>query len=140
MADTGGLVVTDDGRRVLVIDRRTGALAVLAFALGVIALVVGGFGCVAFISDALPVTIGAVFLAVGLVFAAATFAVVRLGELEPNWSLGLFSYRGGAVVSLDQVHFARARQRRRDAARGGAARLTRPIRDLAHTGNETPTV
>ena len=33
LADTGGLVVTDDGRRVLVFDRRTGALAVTAFVL-----------------------------------------------------------------------------------------------------------
>ncbi|WP_457146595.1 hypothetical protein [Mycobacterium sp. URHB0021] len=47
LADMGGLVVTDDGRRVLVIDRRTGALSVMAFVLGVIALVVGDFGWVA---------------------------------------------------------------------------------------------
>ena len=40
-------MVTDDGRRVNVIDRATGGLATVAFALGVIALAVGGFGAVA---------------------------------------------------------------------------------------------
>ena len=44
LADTGGLLVSDDGRRVVVIDRRTGGLSTLAFVLGVTALVVGGFG------------------------------------------------------------------------------------------------
>src|ERR1700751_4627815 len=34
LPDTGGLVVTDDGRRVLVFDRCTGALTVLAFVFG----------------------------------------------------------------------------------------------------------
>jgi hypothetical protein len=50
LADTGGLVVTDDGCRVLVFDRCTGALTVLAFVLGVLALVVGGFSLVAVIA------------------------------------------------------------------------------------------
>ena len=50
LTDTGGLVVTDDGRRVLVIDRGTGPLAVLAFVLGVLALIAGGFGAVALIT------------------------------------------------------------------------------------------
>ena len=68
-ADTGGLVVTDDGRRVLVIDRGTGALSVLAFVLGVLALVVGGFGCVALIAGIPSRALGATFLAVGFVFA-----------------------------------------------------------------------
>lgn len=52
LADTGGLLVTDDGRRVLVIDRCTGALAIAAFVLGVRTLVVGGFGLVALIAGA----------------------------------------------------------------------------------------
>ncbi len=123
LADTGGLVVTDDGRRVLVIDRRTGVLAVLAFVLGVITLVVGGFGCVAVVSDTLPTAVSAVFLAVGLLFAAVTFMVVRkfrgrrrrpLHECRPvaviDRKLGLFSYCGGALVALDQVRFARKLQ------------------------------
>jgi hypothetical protein len=75
LADTGGLVVTDDGRRVLVIDRRTGALAVLAFVLGLVALVVVGFGCVALVSGAPSTAVGAVFLAAGLVLTAGPGAL-----------------------------------------------------------------
>src|SRR5262245_232370 len=67
LADTGGLVVTDDGRRVLVIDRCTGALTVLAFVLGVLTLVVGGFGAVALATGVPSVALGAAFLAVGVV-------------------------------------------------------------------------
>jgi len=120
LADTGGLVVTDDGRRVLVFDRCTGALTVLAFVLGVLTLVVGGFGVVALAAGVPSRAVGAAFLAVGLVIAAATFAVVRkfrrrrsqpLHECRSvaviDRKLGLFSYCGGAVVPLDQVRFAR---------------------------------
>jgi hypothetical protein len=123
LADTGGLVVTDDGRRVLVIDRGTGALSVLAFVLGVLTLVVGGFGCVALVAGIPSRALAAIFLAVGLAFAAAAFAVVRkirrrrnqpLHECRPvgviDRKLGLFSYCGGAVVALDQVRFARKLQ------------------------------
>ena len=120
LADTGGLVVTDDGRRVLVFDRCTGALTVLAFVLGVISIVVGGFGLVALVAGTPSRALGAVFLAVGIVFAAVLYAVVRkirrrrgqaLHECRPvaviDRKLGLFSYGGGAIVSLDQVRFAR---------------------------------
>jgi hypothetical protein len=123
LADTGGLVVTDDGRRVLVFDRRTGAPAILAFVLGVVTLVVGGFGLVALVAGVPSRALGAVFLAVGLVFAAVTYLVVRkirrrrgqpLHECRPvaviDRKLGLFSYGGGAVVQLDQVRFARKLQ------------------------------
>jgi hypothetical protein len=120
LADTGGLVVTDDGRRVLVFDRCTGALTVLAFVLGVLTLVVGGFGLVALIGGTPSRALGAVFLAIGLVLAAVTFVAVckirrrrsqPLHECRPvaviDRKLGLFSYRGGAVVPLDRVRFAR---------------------------------
>jgi len=123
LADTGGLVVTDDGRRVLVFDRRTGALTIVAFVLGVLTLVVGGFGAVALVAGAPSRPLGAVFLAVGLAFAAATFAAVRkirqrrdqpLDECRPvavlDRKLGLFSYGGGAVVPLGQVQFRRKLQ------------------------------
>jgi hypothetical protein len=123
LADTGGLVVTDDGRRVLVFDRCTGALAVLAFVLGVLTLVVGGFGIAALIAGVPSTALGAVFLAVGVVFAALTFVVVRkirrrrsqpLHECRPvaviDRKLGLFSYGGGAIMQLDQVRFARKMQ------------------------------
>jgi len=123
LADTGGLLVTDDGRRVLVIDRCTGALAVTAFVLGVLALVVGGFGLVALVAGTPSQSLGAVMLCVGLAFAALTFLVVRtirqrrgrpLRECRPvaviDRKLGLFSYRGGALIQLDQVRFARSLQ------------------------------
>lgn len=123
LADTGGLVVTDDGRRVLVFDRRTGALAILAFVLGVVTLVVGGFGVVTLVAGVPSRTLGAVFTAVGLLFAALTFVVVRkirrrrtqpLHECRPvaviDRKLAIFSYGGGAVVPLNQVRFARQLQ------------------------------
>lgn len=122
LADTGGLLVTDDGRRVLVIDRVTGALSTFAFVLGVITLVVGGFGAVAFFAG-IPKVVAAIFLAVGLLFAVLTFLVVRkirqrrrqpLNQCRPvgviDRKLGLFTYRGGALVPLDQVRFARQMQ------------------------------
>lgn len=121
LVDTGGLVVTDDGRRVLVIDRGTGALAVLVFVLGVLGLVVGGFGIVTLIAG--DQVLGAVLVAVGLVSAVLAVAVARkfrrhrrrpLHECRPvavlDRKLGLFSYRGGALVQLDQVRFARRLQ------------------------------
>ena len=120
LVDTGGLVVIDDGRRVLVFDRCTGALTVLAFLLGVLTLVVGGFGLVALVAGIPSRALGAAFLTVGLVLAAVTFVVVRrirgrrsqpLHDCRPvaviDRKLGLFSYGGGAVVPLDQVRFAR---------------------------------
>ncbi len=120
VADTGGLLVTDDGRRVLVIDRCTGALAVLAFVLGVLTIVIGGFGLVALIASAPSRALGAIFTCVGVVLAAVTFVVARkirrrrgqpLAECRPvaviDRKLGLFSYRGGALVQLDHVRFAR---------------------------------
>ena len=123
LADTGGLLVTDDGRRVLVIDRCTGALTTFAFVLGVITLVVGGFGLVAVIAGTPSRALGAIFLAVGLLFAVLTFLVVRkirqrrsqpLNQCRPvaviDRKLGLFTYRGGALVALDQVRFARQLQ------------------------------
>jgi hypothetical protein len=123
LADRGGLVITDDGRRVLVFDRCTGALTVLAFVLGVAAVVVGGFGAVALVADVPSRALGAVFLAVGVSFAAVIYAVVRkfrrrrsqpLHECRSvaviDRKLGLFSYGRGAVVPLDRVHFARKLQ------------------------------
>jgi hypothetical protein len=122
LADTGGLLVTDDGRRVLVIDRCTGALTTFAFVLGVITLVVGGFGLVALFAG-MPRPLGAIFVAVGVLFAVLTFLVVRkirqrrsqpLGQCRPvgviDRKLGLFSYRGGALIQLDQVRFTRKMQ------------------------------
>jgi hypothetical protein len=92
----------------------------LAFVLGVLTLVVGGFGLVALVAGIPSRALGATFLTVGLVLAAVTFVVVRsirrrrsqpLRECRQvaviDRKLGLFSYAGGAVVPLDQVRFAR---------------------------------
>ena len=77
LADTGGLVVTDDGRRILVFDRGTGPLAAMGFVLGVVAIVIGGFGAVALVTGVPSRALGAVFLSVGLIFAALTYVVAR---------------------------------------------------------------
>jgi len=121
LADTGGLVVADDGRRILVIDRGTGTLAVAAFVLSVAALVVGGFGAVALFT--ISAGLGAAFLAVGVVAAIAAIVAVRKfrqRRAQPlhacrsvaviDRKLGLFSYAGGAVLPMDQVRFQRRMQ------------------------------
>lgn len=123
LLDTGGLVVTDDGRRVNIFDRCTGALAIVAFVLGILTLVVGGFGAVAMVTNVPSVTLGAIFVAVGVVLAAVLYRVVRTILRRRNQplhncrsvavidrKLGLFSYGGGAIVPLDQVRFARRMQ------------------------------
>jgi hypothetical protein len=121
LADTGGLVVTDDGRRVLVFDRNTGGLAVTAFVFGIVALVLLGFGVVA--SFALSNVVGACFLAAGVAVAfgaLVAFRAFRRRRTRPlhecrsvaviDRKLGLFSYAGGAVLPLDQVRFQRRMQ------------------------------
>ncbi|MDG5485807.1 hypothetical protein [Mycolicibacterium gadium] len=123
LIDTGGLVVTDDGRRVNIFDRCTGALAILAVVLGILTLVVGGFGLVALITAVPSTSLGAIFVAVGVALAAVLYRVVlkiRRRRSQPLHScrsvavidrkLGLFSYGGGAIVPLDQVQFARRMQ------------------------------
>jgi len=123
LADTGGLLVTDDGRRVLVIDRCTGALTTIAFVLGVLTLVVGAFGVVVLVAGTPSTAVGWVFLGAGLLAGVATVLAVRKIRVRRNQALslcrpvavidrklGLFSYRGGAVVQLDQVQFARKLQ------------------------------
>ena len=120
LADTGGLLVTDDGRRVLVIDRRTGALTTIAFVLGVLTLVVGGFGVLALVTRTPSAAVGWIFLGAGSLAGVATVLLVRKIRVRRNQALslcrpvavidrklGLFSYRGGALVALDQVRFAR---------------------------------
>ncbi len=123
LIDTGGLVVTDDGRRVNVFDRCTGALTILAFVLGIVTFVVGGFGLVALVSGTPSTVLGAIFLAAGVVFGVITFLVVRKIRRRRGQplhacrsvavidrKLGLFSYGGGAIVPLGQVRFTRRMQ------------------------------
>jgi hypothetical protein len=51
---------------VLVFDRCTGALTVLAFVRGVLTVVACGYGAVALVAGAPPGAMGAAFLAVGV--------------------------------------------------------------------------
>jgi hypothetical protein len=124
LVDTGGLVVADDGRHVLVIDRGTGRLIVLAFVHGVVALIAGGFGLVTIVvDDGLPTALSVAFLAAGLLVALEAVLTYRrvtrlrtrpLQECRPvavlDRQLGLFSGGGGTLIPLDQVRFARVLQ------------------------------
>jgi len=120
LADTGGLVVTDDGRRVNVIDRATGGLATVAFVLGIITLVVGGFGAVTVITGVPSRALGVIFLAAGVAVAVLVALVVRTfrrRRTQPLSScrsvavldrkLNLFTVAGGALLQLDQIRFER---------------------------------
>ncbi|CAJ1583568.1 hypothetical protein [[Mycobacterium] wendilense] len=123
LADTGGLVVTDDGRRVVVIDRQTGPASVLAFVLGVLAAVSLGFGVVALLGSVVAAPAAAGFIVAGLLAAAATWWLARrvlvrrsqpLGHCHPaavlDRKLGLFSSSGGALMPLNEVRFERRLQ------------------------------
>ncbi|WP_199253388.1 hypothetical protein [Mycolicibacterium mengxianglii] len=121
LSDTGGLVVTDDGRRVNVIDRATGGLAILAVALGTVALISGGFGVVAVATGA-PL-LGGLFVVIGLAVAAVVAVALRkikhrrtqpLGSCRSvavlDRKLNLFTVAGGTLLQLDQIRFERRRQ------------------------------
>lgn len=123
LADTGGLVVTDDGRRVDVVDRGTGELSILAFVLGVLGLVAGGFGAVALVAGAPSRVLGATLLLAGLAVAAMLALVVRQikrRRVQPPGScrsvavldreLGVLAVGGVIVLPLNQVSFARRLQ------------------------------
>ncbi len=124
IAEVGGSVVAEQGPLVLVIDRRTGPLSVLAFVLGVIALVVGGFGAVALLTSSPSAALGAVFLVAGLVVAGATLATLRIIRRTRSKPLGTYQPvavfdrarrvfvdgNGTVVAPLDHVRFQRAMQ------------------------------
>jgi hypothetical protein len=123
LREVGGLVIAEDGPLVLVVDRGNGPPAVLAFVTGVVTLVFGGFGAVSLVA-AVPAWLGIGFLAVGVVAAAATAAVVR--RIQRTRSIPVESYRpvavfdraarvyrdadGGVVAPLDAVTFHRRLQ------------------------------
>ena len=71
VAEVGGLAVAEQGPLVVVVDRGTGPWATVAFALGVLTLVFGGFGAVTLAlaatgEAALPWWLSAIFLLVGV--------------------------------------------------------------------------
>jgi hypothetical protein len=124
LAEVGGLVVAEQGSLVLVVDRGTGPWATVAFVLGVLALVFGGFGAVTLAlaaSDgaAVPWWLSAIFVLVGIAFAGAAFGVI--GRIRGAKARPLTGYRpvaifdrarrvfvdadGAVVAPLDQVRF-----------------------------------
>jgi hypothetical protein len=124
LAEVGGLAVAEQGPLVVVVDRGTGPLATVAFVLGVLALVCGGFGAVALAlvatdGAAPPWWLSSILLLVGVVFAGAALGVV--GRIRGARTKPLVGYRpvavfdrarrvfldadGAVVASLDQVRF-----------------------------------
>jgi hypothetical protein len=115
--------VTDDGRRVTVVDRATSGLATLAFVLGVITLSSADLGAVALAVGVPSRGLGAIFLAVGLVFGGLTALVLRAIKRRRAQPLGschsvaildrklrLITVAGGGLLPLDQVRFERRMQ------------------------------
>jgi len=129
IAEVGGLAVAERGPLVLLVDRGTGRWATLAFVVGVLAVVFGGFGAVALMlaaNDHAPLAwwLGATFLSVGVAAAGAAFVVV--GRIRAEKARPLGDYRpvavfdrarrvfvdadGRVVAPLDQVRLHRRTQ------------------------------
>lgn len=117
LADTGGLAVSQEGDRVIVFDRGTGALSVLMFVVGVLAAVLIVNGILALFGWT---AIGLLFLALGFAAVAGTvmlFRKFRARRALPLHSCrtvavldgrrGLFSAAGGALQELGRVQFER---------------------------------
>lgn len=129
LADVGGIVVVERGALVVVVDRRTGSWATFAFVLGVLTTVFGLSGVAtlgpAAMGDAtVPWPIGAVALAVGLVFGTAlsgAIAHIRRANRTPVEAYRpvavfdrarrvLVDADGVAVCALDHVRSQRKTQ------------------------------
>jgi amino acid transporter len=128
VAEVGGLAVAEQGPLVLVVDRGTGPWATVAFVLGVVALVFGGFGAVALSLSAranapLPWWLCAIFLLVGICSAGGAIAVVArirgtrtkpLSDYPPvavfDRANRVFVEAGVVVAPLDQTRFQRRTQ------------------------------
>jgi hypothetical protein len=124
LTEVGGLVVAEDGALVLVVDRGTGQWATVAFVLGVLTLVFGGFGAVTLAlavtgHSGVPWWLSAILLLIGIVFAGAALGV--LGRIRRARARPVGSYRpvaifdrarrvfvdadGAVVAPLDHVRF-----------------------------------
>jgi hypothetical protein len=124
LAEVGGVAVAELGPLVVVVDRGTGPLATVAFVLGVLALVFGGFGAATLAltatgGTALPWWLSSIFLLVGLGLAGAALGVV--GRIRSARARPLSGYRpvatfdrarrlyvdadGVVVAPLEQVRF-----------------------------------
>jgi hypothetical protein len=128
VAEVGGLAVAEQGPLVLVVDRGTGPWATVAFVLGLVALVIGGFGAVALSLSAtenapLPWWLCAIFLLVGIGCAGATIGVVariRGAKAKPlsaytpvavfDRANRVFVEAGVVVAPLEHTRFQRRTQ------------------------------
>lgn len=117
LADTGGLAVSQEGDRVIVFDRGTGALSVAMFVVGVLAAILIVNGVIALFGWTM---LGVVFLFAGLAAAAGTVMLLRKFRARRNRPLhdcrtlavldgrrGLFSAAGGALQELGRIRFER---------------------------------
>lgn len=127
LADTGRFVVTEDGPRVLVIDRGRGPSELTTFALVMITLICGFSGVVSLFYAATrslagsSVVVGSVLLVVGLVaggamlIAARSLRATRLTPLSELQPVAVFDRErreyldgdGQTVAPLDDVGFRR---------------------------------
>jgi hypothetical protein len=111
LAEVGGLVVAEQGPLIVVVDRGTGRLATVAFVLGILALVHGGFGAVTLALSgtdgaAIPWWVASIFLLVGIAFAGAAFGVIsriRGAKTKP-----LSGYRPVAIFDRARAVFVDA--------------------------------
>jgi hypothetical protein len=128
VAEIGGLAIAEQGPLVLVVDRRTGPWATVAFVLGVVALVFGGFGAVALSlsggqKNPLPWWLCAIFMVAGVCCAAAVIGIVArirgartkpLTEYSPvaifDRANRVFVEANVVVAPLDQTRFQRRTQ------------------------------
>lgn len=130
LVDTGGLVLTDDGRKVVLLDRGTGSLSNTIVVLVVVTLALLGVAIWGLLSYELSRPLGWGLLAAGVLAAVATNKAVhtyRTRRAAPlrerrtaavlDRKLNLFSYSGGAITALDQVSFERRGQLRSTAAK-----------------------
>lgn len=120
VAEVGDLVVAEQGPLVVVIDRGTGPLVTIAFVVGLLALVFGGFGAVALAAPGtVPWWLGVAFAIAGIAFAGIALAVVgrirnaRTRPLSCHRPIAVFDRArrvyadadGIAVAPLDHVRF-----------------------------------
>lgn len=101
LREVGGLVIAEDGPRVLVVDRGNGPLAIAVFVTGIVAMVSGGFGALTLSAAAagrgagLPVVLSVAMLAVGVTAVAVAVAMVR--RIRRSRFVSITDYRPVAV-------------------------------------------
>ncbi|MDT4998766.1 MAG: hypothetical protein QOK12_871 [Mycobacterium sp.] len=111
LAEVGGLAVAEQGPLIVIVDRGTGPLATVAFVLGILALVPGGFGAVTLALSAtngaaVPWWVASIVLLVGIAFAGAAFAVV--GRIRGAKTKPLSGFRPAAIFDRAQRVFVDA--------------------------------